>query len=96
MIKILARCVIKTECIEEFKKATEELVKCSQAEEGNISYTLNQDIKNENVFCYIEEWKDMAAIEHHNNTEHFIRIGKITDEFKEAPTEVSLYTEVEF
>ena len=71
MITIVASFVLKTECIEAFKKAAEEVIKGSRSEEGNVDYTLYQDISDPNNFFFIENWKDENAIAFHNATEHF-------------------------
>ena len=96
MIKITARQVIKKECIAKYRELTRELVAKSQAEEGNISYTSNQSISDERVHCFIEYWKDQAAIDTHNTTEHFQRIIPQLSEMFDEPEIVDLYTEVEF
>lgn len=96
MIKITARQVIKKECIEKYHELIRELVEKSQAEEGNISYTSNQSISDERVHCFIEYWKDQAAINAHNATEHFCRIIPQLGELFDEPEIVDLYHEVEF
>ena len=94
MIKIVAVNTLKEGKKEEFIKTAQELIKKSREEEGNISYSLFEDIKNENILAFIEEWKDMDAIDFHNNTEHFKRIVPMLAEFKEGPSKVTLYKEV--
>lgn len=90
MIKIIAKNIIKDGEKENFK----ELIEKSRAEEGNISYGLYEDIENLNVLTFIEEWKDMDAVNFHNSTEHFKRIVPMLAEFREGNSEVSLYKEV--
>lgn len=94
MIKIIAKNIIKEGQKENFIKTAEELIKKSRAEEGNISYGLYEDIQNLNVLTFIEEWKDMDAVNLHNSTEHFKRIVPMLAEFREENSEVSLYKEV--
>ena len=96
MIKIVAKMVIQEDKVEEFLKITQELVEKSAAEEGNISYSLNRNIKNPNVFCFIEFWKDQDAIESHNASEHFTRILPATGALAAEPPQIDLYTEVEW
>ncbi len=71
MIKIVAQNVVKEGKVDEFLAVAKELVEKSRAEEGNISYTLNQNIKKPNVLTFIEIWKDKEAIEAHNASAHF-------------------------
>jgi quinol monooxygenase YgiN len=93
MITIVAKCIIKKDKIEEFKKLAEELVKESKNEAGCISYGLFEDIKEATVLTFIEEWKDMDAIEEHNNTAHFTSIVPKFDELREN-SDVNLYKRV--
>lgn len=72
MIKIVAKNYVKPECVQAFKDAAKELIEKSRAEEGNIFYTLNVSKNDPNTLVFIEAWKDQAAIEFHNKTEHFI------------------------
>lgn len=94
MIKIVAVNHLKEGMRDKFIKTAQELIKKSREEEWNISYSLFEDIKNPNVLTFIEEWKDMEAIEFHNNTEHFKRIVPLLAEFKEGASNVTLYKEV--
>lgn len=94
MIKIVAKSIVKEGKKAEYIKTAQELIKKSREEEGNISYSLLEDIKNEDVLTFIEEWKDMKAIEFHNNTEHFKTIVPMLGALREGPSEVNLYKEV--
>jgi quinol monooxygenase YgiN len=71
MVIIHARLYVKPEFAADFLEKTKPLVAASQAEEGNISYELFQHTVNPNEFIVVEEWKDLAAIEFHNQTPHF-------------------------
>lgn len=96
MIKIVAKQVIRKDCIGKYRELTKELVEKSQAEAGNIMYTSNQSTADERVHCFIEIWKDQEAIDIHNASEHFQRIIPQLGELFDAPEIVDLYTEVEF
>ncbi len=95
MIKIVAVNYVKPDKVEEFKALAKDLVKGSQAEEGNISYTLNQSISDPTVLTFIEFWKDKAAIESHNASEHFTTICPKLGEFCAKDMDITIYTEVE-
>lgn len=43
----------------------------SQAEEGILSYILNEDIKAPGRFVFIEQYRDDAANQRHTQTAHF-------------------------
>ena len=96
MIKIVARSTVRPECIEEYQSLARELVERSQAEEGNISYTLNQSTRDPRVHCFLEIWKDQQAIDLHNASEHFTRIVPQLRPMRESSDPVELFTEVNF
>ncbi|MCD7977317.1 MAG: antibiotic biosynthesis monooxygenase [Tannerellaceae bacterium] len=72
MITIVAKAIVKEGKRDEFIQTVQPMIQGSQAEEGNISYNLFEDLDNKNVLSFIEQWKDMDAIEFHNNTPHFL------------------------
>lgn len=95
MIKIVAWTLVKEGMEELYKAAAKDLVAASAAEEGNITYTLNQDLTNPRMFAMIEIWKDQEAIEKHNASEHFTTIVPKLGEMAENKG-IALYKEVEW
>jgi len=95
MIKIVARTIVKEGMEEQYMAMAEELVRCSAAEEGNITYTLNQDIRNPRSFAMIEIWKDQEAIDRHNVSKHFTTIVPKLNEIAEEKA-INLYREVKY
>jgi len=96
MIKIVAVMKVKAECVNTFKALAKELVEKSRAEEGNVSYSLNELIGDPTTLAFIEIWKDQAAIDTHNATEHFTGILPKLAELCESAEPVNLFMEVEF
>ncbi|MVX64685.1 antibiotic biosynthesis monooxygenase [Clostridium chromiireducens] len=94
MIKIVAKSVIKTEEKDNYLQLAKDLIDKSRQESGCISYSLFQDINDESVFTFIEEWQDQKAIELHNNSEHFKRIVPLLAKFRVGSGEVNLYKEI--
>lgn len=94
MIKIVAKIVVKEDKIEEFQRMAAELVEKSRAEEGNVSYSLNQGIEDKRQHAFIEIWKDDEAIEKHNASEHFTTLLPRLGEMASEPLTVDLYKEV--
>ncbi|MFI3168958.1 MAG: putative quinol monooxygenase [Faecalibacterium sp.] len=94
MIKIVAKGKIKDGKLEEVIKAATPLVAGSRGEKGNLSYSLNQSIKNPNEICFIEFWIDQRAIDIHNETEHFktgvSQLGSLLD----GGLSIELYKEI--
>ena len=94
MIKIIAKRLVREECLDEYIRLTQELVASSQAEEGCISYTLNRCFENPRLFSFIELWKDQDAINAHNTSEHFTRIVPMLGKLVEVNYPVEHYEEV--
>lgn len=74
MIYIVSRNCIRPEKREEFCAITAELVEKSRAEEGCVSYELVVERDDPNAFAFLEKWRDQAALDAHNQSEHFTRI----------------------
>ncbi len=96
MLKIVAKSKIKEGFQKQYLEAIKELVAKSQAEEGNVSYTVNQSASDPTVFAFIEVWKDQAAFEYHIKTEHFTTILPKLRDFVEEGQPAEFYNEVEF
>jgi len=90
MIKIVARNQVKAEKRDEFLTIAAELVQASQAEEGCLAYDVFANVKDENELTFIEEWKDMEAIEAHNASKHFTTLVPKINECV-ASSDVQLY-----
>ncbi len=96
MIKIVGKMVVKEAYVEAFPREAANLVRASSAEAGNIFYSLNQSIEDPRVFCFIECWKDQAAINAHNTSAHFTLIFPKLKEMVEGKPDLAFYHEVEF
>jgi Uncharacterized conserved protein len=94
MIKIVAKSVIKNGQTEKYLILAKELVDKSRKEEGCISYSLFQDINDNSIFTFIEEWQDKESINFHNNSEHFTRIVPLLGKLRVGNGEVNLYKEI--
>jgi quinol monooxygenase YgiN len=70
MITKIAKCTVKNECLNEFNDITDNMIRETRKEDGSVSYKLYKDVKNENVFYFIEEWKDKDAFKAHLREEH--------------------------
>lgn len=96
MLKIIAKSKLKEGCLEAYLAAVRELVEQSQAEEGNVSYTLNQQADDPNTVVFLEVWKDQAAFEFHTKTPHFTGILPTLGQYVESGEPALFLTEVEF
>jgi quinol monooxygenase YgiN len=96
MIKIVAKMPVKESEVETFKAAAKELVEKSAAEAGNVSYSLNVSTTDPCLFVIMECWKDQAAIDFHNQTEHFTTILPKLSALCEGDVSIELFNEIEF
>ncbi|WP_371018364.1 putative quinol monooxygenase [Pseudalkalibacillus sp. JSM 102089] len=95
MIIIHAGLQINPAKEEEFLKEVTTLIEAARNEEGNISYTLSKEVEKENTYKMIEAYKDMAAVEAHNQSAHFQTFVGKAPEYLVAPLEVKLYDATE-
>ncbi|HKI89119.1 MAG TPA: putative quinol monooxygenase [Draconibacterium sp.] len=89
MISIVAKFVVKNGKEQKFMEMVNELGIASQAEEGCIEYILHKDVNKPLTYCIIEKWKDQAAIDFHNSSQHFTSIVPKIMEIAQA--EVDIY-----
>ncbi|MBQ8864014.1 MAG: antibiotic biosynthesis monooxygenase [Rikenellaceae bacterium] len=94
-VKIVAVFDVKPEYIHKFVSMAGEMVKASQAELGNISYTLNSCAEDPMTYTFIEIWRDLDAIEEHNASEHFTRLVPQLGAMCNS-SDVKHYTEVKY
>lgn len=93
MVRIVAEMKLKEGCKAKVLEMAKELIEKSQAEAGCIDYILFQDRTDENTVTFIEAWQDDAAIEIHNNSDHYTTIVPKLGECVEASI-VKLYDEL--
>ena len=58
MICVYAIAKVKPGLAQAFEETGSRLVNASRAEAANISYTLCRALESENVYTFIEQWKD--------------------------------------
>ncbi|EBF5181901.1 antibiotic biosynthesis monooxygenase [Listeria monocytogenes] len=92
MLHIEAQITVKKEQTEVFLQAAKEVIAASRAEAGNHGYELVQSTENETVFYMLEKWADMAAIQQHNDSEHFKKFQKLAADFVANELEISVLT----
>ena len=86
--------MVREDCVERFQALARELVEKSRAEEGNLSYSLNQNAERPVFHCFIEIWQDQAALDSHNASAHFTNILPQLAEMTSELPQVELFTEV--
>ena len=86
MIKIIARRIIKPDCIEAFEALAAELVRESRKEPGCLSYTLNRSTQDPRIHMFIEA---------HNASAHFTRLVPQFAPLSEERLPTEFFTELE-
>lgn len=83
---IVAQLSILDDKIEEFLSLAETMAENSSNEEGCISYKLLDAVATKGEYFFHEVYQDDAAVEAHNNSDHFINfIAAITPLLSKAP-----------
>lgn len=76
MIKIVAKSLIKEECVEEYVALAKELVeKTNLNDKGMVYYTLNRAAKEKRLFAILEAWESKEDLNAHMASEHFTSIA---------------------
>lgn len=85
MIILHVKYNCKENCREAFLNAIKEnkLDEACRNESGNLKYDYSFDAEDKNALILTELWKDRDAVEFHNETEHFKKLGELKTEFVE-------------
>jgi quinol monooxygenase YgiN len=76
MILVFATINLKEGKNQEFLDITDSLIENTRKESGNISYDLYKDTQVDNVFVFVEKWKDEDVLSEHMETPHFKAFGE--------------------
>lgn len=76
---------------EQYLEHAKEVMKHSKAEEGNNSYHLYEDTLEANSFVMVEEWKDLAALDFHVKTSHYVDFKNATKNMLAADVRLERY-----
>ena len=94
MIKVVARTLVREECIEAYQALAKEIVEKTVQESGNVFYTMNQGVEDKRLHAMIEAWESMEALQAHMASKHFKRIVPQMAQYAEENYPPELYTEV--
>ncbi|MDR3222571.1 MAG: antibiotic biosynthesis monooxygenase [Methanobrevibacter sp.] len=71
MIIVFATVTLKTGKNQELINVSKDLIKNTRLEEGCIDYNLYDDCESQDLFVFVEKWKDEKALNEHMETAHF-------------------------
>lgn len=90
-IRVVAKCHVKPEKVQEFIDMCKKLVDESEKEEGCIEYGLYQELGNPEILTMLEEWRDESSLDEHMKSNHFREIFPLFSECLVKETEVGIY-----
>lgn len=94
MIRIVAKALVKEECVSDFTAIAKKLVEASQKENGNISYSLNVSTENPRLFCFIEIWESPQILAAHSKSAHFLEAMRNIKPMTEGRMAIEMFKEV--
>lgn len=94
MITVVAKCTLIDGKKEEYKQIVKELIEETRKEYGCISYDLYEDINDENIVTFIEEWESKEILDKHINSEHFKRIVPNLRKLQIKDNTVNIYNKI--
>ncbi|WP_304508599.1 putative quinol monooxygenase [Anaerotignum sp.] len=71
MIVLIAKSVVAEKNRAEFLQVAKKMVTETRKEPGCIFYDLVQDKMEENVYFFVEKYRDQEAVEAHKNSDYF-------------------------
>ena len=85
-LKIVAQITLKPNAMESMRPVFEKVIAGSQAEEGCIYYDLHKEVSDSTNTKYVmlEIWKDQAAIDLHNESQHFKTFVQTASDYLEG------------
>ncbi len=81
---IIAKIVAKAESIEQVKVQLLKLIAPTLKEEGCIQYKLNQDLTNQQVFIFYEEWQSRELWQVHMENANLAACNKAIENLIES------------
>ena len=94
MIKVVARTLVREDCIEAYHALAREIVAETKTERGNLFYTMNQSTGDKRLHAMIEAWEDMESLQAHMASAHFKRIVPQMAQYAEESYPPEIYTEL--
>lgn len=91
MIVIYAKCVVSGQNRTVFLDLAGKLVEETRKEPGNISYQLVQSREAKNIYAFMEQWPNQAALNVHMESEHFKKLIAEISKVVEGQLEITTH-----
>ena len=95
MILLIAKNTVQEGKQREFVALAKKMIENTRQEEGCIYYDLVADQNDEQVYFFIEKYKNEQAVEYHRSTDYFRTIVPQLGALRVKPSELSTGTVVE-
>jgi quinol monooxygenase YgiN len=89
---IVAKLSVKPDKIKDFTDVAKEMIEKSNKEAGCTFYQLYQDPYISTNFCFVEEYKNQAAVDAHFATDYFGAFGSKIADFITGPPDIKVKT----
>ncbi|WP_138494662.1 putative quinol monooxygenase [Paenibacillus pinistramenti] len=91
MIMIQAHMYVHPSEREDFLEQIGILQRKTREEAGNLCCLLYEAVEEKNTFVSIEKWRNQAALNRHNNTDHFVGFFQIADGYWVKPFKAEVH-----
>jgi quinol monooxygenase YgiN len=79
---------------EQFEAIFAKAAKLARAEKGCLTYELNRDAKGESRYLVYERWENLAALEAHIKSPHFLELSDEVGPMLEGPPDIDVLVPV--
>ena len=95
MIGVVAKIRVKPGMGPQFEEVAKQLVTAVNANEPDcLLYALHKSQEDDNLYVFMERYKDQAATEFHRKQDHFRTLGRKMGEYMDGAAEVMRLNEV--
>ena len=71
---------------------SQDVIKSTRLEQGNISYELLASTEDEDVLLMFEKWENREVLDAHMQTEHFKAFGAAIEDLMAKELEIAIYS----
>lgn len=95
-VRVVSFDYIREECVDKWLEIAKTFIKAThEKDEGCIEFYMLQQDKNPGIFCYVETWASLDAMNRHMEQEHFKKFAEERAKMYIKPTEWTTYTYIE-
>ena len=92
MIIVTATITGKPGKRDELISKSQDVIKSTRLEPGNISYELLASTEDDDVLLMFEKWENKKVLDAHMQTEHFKAFGSAIEDLVAKELEITLYS----